>query len=238
MKSSHNLITGGVISKIRNMILRAELKPGHRLVEEAFTRQLGVGRTPVREALLLLQGEGFVARDQRGWEVRGLGGHGLQAVFESRAALEAEASRLAARKMTPRTAAALARLAERMESGTGGDRLELHRTNDEFHLLLVQAADNELLSQFYERTMAHYWALGAAVLFNDEQAAQANRQHRALLEALARGDEEAAGLQAREHVLATWRIVEAFIEAVEHYETISGISSMEAHAGERWHGQY
>ena len=77
MKSASNLITGGVIAKIRNMILRSELKPGHRLVEEEFTRMLGVGRTPVREALLLLQGEGFVARNQRGWEVRGLKDHGL-----------------------------------------------------------------------------------------------------------------------------------------------------------------
>lgn len=236
MKSSSNLITGGVIAKIRDMILRAELKPGNRLIEDTITKQLGVGRTPVREALLLLQGEGFVARDQRGWEVRGLKGHGLRAVFEARAAIEAEAARLTARKLTPRTASALARLVQKMEPGSYADRTDLHHVNDDFHAQIVLAADNELLSQFYERTMAHYWALGAMVLFNPDQAKQANQQHQELLEALLRGSVDEAEQCARRHVQATQVIVEDFIQTVEHFDTISGISSMEAPSGGHWHG--
>lgn len=228
MKSASNLITGGVIAKIRNMILRAELKPGHRLVEEEFTRILGVGRTPVREALLLLQGEGFVARNQRGWEVRGLKGHGLQAVFECRAAIEAECARLAARKMTAKAGEHLARLIPRMEPGGYGDRLDLHRHNDEFHALVLHTADNELLTQFHQRTLMHYWALGTPVLFNDDQARMANQQHRDLLEALLKGDEDAAEAHARAHVASTQEIVEAFIQAVDHYEVISSIASLES----------
>jgi DNA-binding GntR family transcriptional regulator len=229
MKSSSNLITGGVIAKIRNMILKAELKPGHRLVEEEFTRMLGVGRTPVREALLLLQGEGFVARNQRGWEVRGLrDDHGLQAVFECRAAIEAECARLAARKMTPKAAERLIRLIPRMEPGGYADRLDLHRVNDEFHSLILHSADNELLTQFHERTQMHYWALGTPVLFSDDQARLANQQHRDLLEAMLKGDEEAAERHARAHVHTTQDITEAFIRAVDHYEAISSISNLES----------
>ncbi len=236
MKSSSNLISGGVIAKIRNMILRAELKPGHRLIEDAFTKELGVGRTPVREALLLLQGEGFVARDQRGWEVRGLKGRDLKAVFEARAAIESECACLAARKLTPKARSTLTRLVQRMEPVLLGDRTELHRLNDTFHLSIVQAADSELLSQFYERTMAHYWALGATIIINDEQAKRAHQQHRDLLEVLLNGNEEEAGRLSRAHVQSTQDIMEAFIQAVEHFDTISGISSMEAQRGDRWHG--
>jgi DNA-binding GntR family transcriptional regulator len=228
MKSSSNLITGGVISKIRNMILKAELKPGHRLVEEEFTRMLGVGRTPVREALLLLQGEGFVDRNQRGWEVRGLRDHGLQSVFECRAAIEAECARLATRKMTPKAAERLVRLIPRMEPGGYADRLELHRVNDEFHSLILHTADNELLAQFHERTQMHYWALGTPVLFSDDQARLANQQHRDLLDAMLKGDEEGAERHARAHINTTREITEAFIRAVEHYEAISSISSLES----------
>jgi DNA-binding GntR family transcriptional regulator len=228
MKSASNLITGGVIAKIRNMILRSELKPGHRLVEEEFTRMLGVGRTPVREALLLLQGEGFVARNQRGWEVRGLKDHGLQAVFECRAAIETECARLAARKMNGKAAERLVRLVPRMDPGAYADRLELHRINDEFHQVILATADNELLAQFHQRTQLHYWALGTPVLFNADQARLANQQHRDLLDAMLRGDEDAAAHHARAHVQTTQEIAEAFIQAVDHYEVISNIASLEA----------
>jgi DNA-binding GntR family transcriptional regulator len=234
MKSSSNLITGGVIAKIRSMILAAELKPGHRLVEEQFTQLLGVGRTPVREALLLLQGEGFVARNHRGWEVRGLNDPSIQTVFECRCAIEAESARLAARKMQPRTLEKLAALVERMEPGAYADRMELHRVNDEFHLLILHAAENELLCQCHERALIHYLALGTPVLFNDQQAAAANRQHRDLLDALGRGAEDEAEQLARTHVLASQEIVETFIRIVAHFETISNISSLEAQKEDRW----
>jgi DNA-binding GntR family transcriptional regulator len=234
MKSSSNLITGGVIAKIRNMILAAELKPGHRLVEEEFSHLLGVGRTPVREALLLLQGEGFVARNHRGWEVRSLDDQSIQTVFECRAAIEAEVARIAARKMRPRIADALARLVERMEPGAFSDRDELQQRNDEFHRLILEAADNALLTELHERVLMRYWTLGTPVLFNDDQVKSFNQQHRDLLDALNRGAAAEAEEQARLHVESTREVVEAFIQAVTHYRTISNIASLEANPGGRW----
>ena len=234
MKSSSNLITGGVISKIRNMILAAELKPGHRLVEEEFSQMLGVGRTPVREALLLLQGEGFVARNHRGWEVRTVDNQSIQTVFECRAAIEAEVARIAAGKMKPRTGEILARLVDRMEPGAFADRVELQQVNDEFHRVILETADNALMTELHERMLMRYWTLGTPVLLNDDQVKSFNGQHRRLLDALNRGNEEEAERQARLHVEATRDVVEVFIQAVNHYRNISSIASLESGAIARW----
>jgi len=231
MKSNDNLITGGVTPKIRSMILAAELKPGSRLVEEDFSRLLGVGRTPVREALLLLQGEGYVVRNHRGWEVRSADSFSVRDVFDSRAAIEGASARLAARKLPPSIGGRLAELIELMEPGENVDRLKVNALNNEFHQLVLQAADNELLTQFHERAAFHYWALRTPVVFSNEELEAANRQHRDLLEALQRGSEEDAERCARLHVEKTSELVVAYLDAIMRYETISKISALEAGQG-------
>ncbi|VVE88680.1 GntR family transcriptional regulator [Pandoraea bronchicola] len=207
MKAPSNLITGEVRTKIRSMILASELRPGQRLIEDDLIQRLGVGRTPVREALLILQGEGFIARN-RGWEVQGVDHLQVHAIFESRVAIEAETARLAARKITPDACDALATLIEQMEPGGHLPRLALNRLNTEFHDLIVKAADNAVLAQFHERTQFYYWALRIPVMFSDEQLTATNAQHRELLAALRAHDEERAEQVARVHVETTMGIVE------------------------------
>src|SRR5256885_9791099 len=63
-------------------LFRSEFKPGQRLVEDDLSVILGVGRTPVREALLLLQGEGFIERE-RGWVVHDVHPSKLHGIFRS-----------------------------------------------------------------------------------------------------------------------------------------------------------
>lgn len=207
MKAPSNLITGDVRNKIRSMILASELKPGQRLVEDDLIQLLGVGRTPVREALLILQGEGFIARN-RGWEVQGVDHLQVHAIFESRVAIEAETARLAARKITPEACDALEALIEQMEPGGHMPRLALNRLNTEFHQRIVTAADNAVLAQFHERTQFYYWALRIPVMFSDDQLTATNAQHRELLDALRAHDEDRAERVARAHVETTMGIVE------------------------------
>jgi DNA-binding GntR family transcriptional regulator len=207
MKAPSNLITGEVRTKIRSMILDSELKPGQRLIEDDLIQLLNVGRTPVREALLILQGEGLIARN-RGWEVQGVDHLQIQAIFESRAAIEAETARLAARKITPEACDALAALIEQMEPGGHRPRLALNRLNTEFHERVAKAAGNVVLAQFHERAQFYYWALRVPVMFSDEQLIATNHEHRELLAALRAHDEDAAERIARAHVETTRAIVE------------------------------
>ncbi|ANJ87195.1 GntR family transcriptional regulator [Pandoraea oxalativorans] len=207
MKAPSNLITGEVRSKIRGMILASELKPGQRLIEDDLIQLLGVGRTPVREALLILQGEGFIARN-RGWEVQGADHLPVRTIFESRIAIESETARLAARKISPEMCDALDALIEQMEPTANLPRLALNRLNTEFHDLIVKAADNVVIAQFHERTQFYYWALRVPVMFSDEQLRTTNDQHRELVAALRAHDEALAEQIARTHVETTMDIVE------------------------------
>lgn len=193
------------------MILGFELKPGQRLVEDDLCERLGVGRTPVREALLLLQGEGLLAR-ARGWVVENVDRTQVRAIFESRAAIEGATARLAARHAAPETFGALLKLIDAMEPSETLTRSELNRLNNEFHDLIVEGSGNMFLAQFHERTIFHYWMLRVPILFSDSEVTRSNVEHRQIVEALIARDEDAAERAARHHVENTMAIVEPAIQ--------------------------
>jgi DNA-binding GntR family transcriptional regulator len=204
-------IATDVRTKLRSMILAAELKPGQRLVEEDLCETLGVGRTPVREGLLLLQGEGFLARE-RGWIVQDIDRSKVHAIFESRAAIEGATARLAARHISPVTCDDLLGLIEAMEPASTLTRPELNRMNTEFHARIVKSANNMFLAQFHERTQFYYWMLRVPILFAEHELIQMNVQHRRIVQALIDRDEDMADRAAREHVEATMAIVEPALQ--------------------------
>lgn len=200
-------IASDVRNRLRSMILGAELKPGQRLVEDDLCERLSVGRTPVREALLLLQGEGLLSRE-RGWVVETVDRSQVRAIFESRAAIESATARLAARHAESAELEELARLTEAMEPAETLTRSELNTLNTEFHRLIVKASKNKLLEQFHERTQFHYWMLRVPILFSESEVRETNRQHRNILDALRDRNEDEAERAARHHVEATMAIVE------------------------------
>lgn len=204
-------LASDVRSRLRSMILGAELKPGQRLVEEDICERLGVGRTPVREALLLLQGEGYLGRE-RGWVVENVDRSQIRAIFESRAAIEGATARLAARHAEQAELDGLATLIEAMEPAEALTRQELNDLNTQFHQRIIVASRNMFLAQFHERTQFHYWMLRVPILFSETEVRETNVQHRAILTALKDRDEDAAERAARLHVESTMAIVEPAIQ--------------------------
>lgn len=202
-----DLIATDVRTKIRSMILASEFKPGQRLVEDDLCDMFGVGRTPVREGLLLLQGEGYLARS-RGWVVQDVDRSKVRAIFESRAAIEGAAARLAARRISSQTCDELSAMVDAMEPAKTLTRAELNRINNRFHALILESANNVFLAQFHERTQFYYWMLRVPILFSDDEVRATNLQHRRILKALIARDEDEADRAAREHVEATMTIVE------------------------------
>src|SRR5438067_4229529 len=102
---------------IREAIIDGRLPPGQRLKEEELARELGISRTPVREALLVLQTEGLVdAAPNRGAVVRSHDGDDLEDLYQLRALLEGYAARRAAANITVASLADLRASCERFES--------------------------------------------------------------------------------------------------------------------------
>lgn len=191
-----------VCETLRDAVRRGVLKPGERLMEIQLAEELGVSRTPVREAIRKLEMEGYVIMmPRRGTYIADLSIRDINEVFEIRTSLESLASALAADRITEDELEKLQRLL--VQIGThikSGDMESIVRTDTEFHDLLYQASRNtrlvgiisnlrEQLTRFRTTSMSFPGRLKATL-----------EEHRKIVEAIAQGDEKAARKAAEHHM--------------------------------------
>jgi DNA-binding GntR family transcriptional regulator len=198
-------IADTVYRELRDGILDARYRPGHRLVEAELAAKLAVSRTPIREALVRLRQDGLVVQ-RNGWSVRDHEPAELMLIIEARASVESSAAYLAASRLTEDELADLEDLLDRMED-SAISRHHLNELNNQFHATVTAGAGNPLLVQFSRRTQINYWNFNRPVVFTPADDSLDNRQHRELVDALRRRDAEAAQRIAREHVESTARII-------------------------------
>ncbi|TCJ18087.1 GntR family transcriptional regulator [Rubrobacter taiwanensis] len=198
----------GVLESIRHSILVGEYGPGERLVEEQLARRLGVSRTPVRQALAMLEAEGLVEiAPNRGAMVCGFTIEEVWDIYDLRAVLEGHAARRAAARIRAEELERLGALCEQMESvkpGGFGDREEeircLVRLNNDFHGAIVEASRNRRLRHLVQRTVQLPLVFKAFFWYTPEERFISNHYHRQILRALEQGDAERAEIVMREHV--------------------------------------
>jgi DNA-binding GntR family transcriptional regulator len=192
--------------RIRALILSGDVAPGTRLGQVDLADQLGVSRTPVREALRRLAGEGLVDfEDQRGFRVAALHIHDVVRRLEVRLLLEPPTARLAAERRTDAELAALAATVVAEEHATTA--LAAHDASRAFHIAIAAATQNPELVM----TLENLWLIevGRRLLARRTTEADWQRadaaEHRTLLAAIdARDGERAANLMA-EHVRGALR---------------------------------
>jgi DNA-binding GntR family transcriptional regulator len=185
---------------IRGLIVSLELAPGAVIEERELMEQLGIGRTPVREALRRLAQERLVeVYPRRGMFVTGVDVRELARLSEVRVVLEPEAARLAAERATDLDRAAIAELLEDLGAGGRNDR-ELMELDERIHEAVYRAAHNDLL----ETTLAQYYVLALRIwsmaLDRHHELEEAVEAHRSLLEAIRDGDGPRAAETMRAHV--------------------------------------
>jgi DNA-binding GntR family transcriptional regulator len=190
-----------VHDELRAAILEGELAPGERLRAEAVAERLGTSRTPVREALLMLEREGLVVVEpHRGAVVRAFDAADLLDLYEVRELIEPHAARRAATR-APETALArlqeLCDLAERPHATTD-DQIAY---NDEFHALIAAAADSARLQAALRAVAGVPRAFRAAFWADEEQRDQSLFCHRELTRALRLQRPELAEVVMRMHIL-------------------------------------
>ncbi len=185
---------------IRRMIVTLALGPGSVINERELVEQLGIGRTPVREALRRLAQEGLVeVYPRRGMFVTDVDVRNLALISEVRAALEPEAARLAAERATDAERAELQELLDALDAG-GADDQALMALDERIHRAVYRCARNDLL----EATLEQYYVLALRIwtiaLDRQHELKDAVQEHRALLEAIYDGDGERAAATMRAHV--------------------------------------
>ena len=188
---------------IRAAIIDGRLEPGRRLKEEELARELGISRTPVREALLVLQTEGLLeSAPNRGATVRTYEAADLDDLYQLRALLEGFAARRAAARIS---AADLDRLRESCERFVAlraeDDVTDLVRENLSFHNVILEAAGSERLVQMVRKVIELPLVYRSYVWYSPEQKLISEHYHRQLTAALTAHDAERAELVMKEHIL-------------------------------------
>jgi DNA-binding GntR family transcriptional regulator len=191
-----------VIGTLRTAILRGQVAEGQRLSEPALARELGVSRTPVREALRALEKEGLIQRTPgRGITVVEVTPEDADEIYTIKSVLEGVAVRLACQRATDKELERLYRYVDEMQALAEQDDIGAYaEVSREFHAALIKASRSRRLSDVYRIVGAPIQRLRVFALSQPGRPRESVREHRAILDAIARRDPEAAERLIRAHV--------------------------------------
>jgi DNA-binding GntR family transcriptional regulator len=181
-----------------------------RLDERRLSEELGVSRTPIREAMTLLEQEGFVrTRARRGIFIVRKTKREIVEMITVMAALESMAARLAAERVTSADVTTLHGLMDEFQNGNEGARLdEYSDANIAFHQAVIKMSGCALLAEMTENLFIHMRAIRKITIHQDNRAARSITDHMRIIEALETRDAGLAERLAREHTLGLARHVE------------------------------
>ncbi len=199
-----NLAERAHAALLRRILLR-QIPPGAPLIEERLARELTLSRTPLREALVRLAGEGLLVKHGRSpYAVRYVGAHEYFQSLRVRLLLEPEAAALAAGRIDDATAAALAARIRALAE----ERVQVERhwdADDALHGLVAGAAGNPILA----RTIAdlRVWTRLFELTDPFDRVGPDAEEHLAILEAVAAGRAEAARRAMQRHLKQLERLM-------------------------------
>ena len=186
---------------IRALIVSLELAPGDPIREPDLTAKLGIGRTPVREALRRLALERLVeVYPRRGMFVTTVDVRDLARLCEVRAVLEPEAARLAAERATRPDLEGINALIEELADTRRRDDRALIDLDERIHRTIYRTSHNQLLEETLEWYYTHALRIWMLALDRTRTLQSAVLEHHELLDAIARGKGERAADLMREHV--------------------------------------
>lgn len=186
-------------------IKSGRLKPGKRLREAELAEQMGLSRTPVREALGRLQVQGLAVNDpHRGLIITEPDYSTTSELYVMREVLEGTAARLAARHASDVEIDFLNEINLRDAELTTPE--DLAANNRLFHETLYQCAHNRYLLKTLNSLQESMMLLGPTTLAAPGRAEHSRQEHQALIDALRSRDPDAAEAAARAHISAAYRI--------------------------------
>ncbi len=225
---------------IRRMILDGGLLPGHRTSHRNLASQLGLGRSPVRDAILQLEAEGLVVqRAQKGILLREPTPQEFAEIYELRLVMEPFFAERAALLATPVQRALLAEVCARLATIAARPELtawldddanyrQIYQLDMQFHATILAAAGNSVATRIFQNAhvLSHVFAWTGSRALSETLAtrlAATTAEHQAIYEAIRDRDSAAARERMRQHVLDALpavtaeyaRAVAADAEAVE-----------------------
>ena len=191
-----------VFNTLRKAILTGELKPGERLLEIQLANQLGVSRTPIREAIRKLELEGLVIMmPRRGAEVAQITEKDLRDVLEVRRALDALCAELACDRITEEEKQKLKDACDEFEKATAtGDATTIATADVALHDIIVEVTGNRRLIQLINNLSEQMYRYRFEYIKDENQHNNLVEEHRMIYESIVRGDKEGAAKAAKLHI--------------------------------------
>jgi DNA-binding GntR family transcriptional regulator len=192
---------GGVLERLRQMIIRCELRPGERISEADLVQIFGVSRTPLREALKLLAAEGLVEiRTHKGAVIAEIAPDEVSQTFELMSALERMMGPLVCERVSNIDLTALEGLVKDMDAQhLTGDLMNYFELNKEFHNRIAALTGNKVLTRVYAEMFgklqrARYW-----VNYDPKRWQESSAEHQWIMESLRARDGAELGRRLMEH---------------------------------------
>lgn len=192
-----------VFNTLRDAILRGDLQPGERLMEIHLAKKLGVSRTPVREAISMLEQEGLaVTYPRRGAQVAKMTVKDLDDVLEIREVLDTLAASLACRNMNSDDISNLAAACADFEKATrGNDIREVVRTDEAFHNVIYEASNNPRLRAILLNLKGQMYRFRFEYVKDKSNYPFLIKEHKDILEALKTRNEEEVIKHTKKHLV-------------------------------------
>lgn len=200
-----NSLSGRVFQKLRDDILQGNYKEHDELRENTIGKELGVSRTPVREALRQLELEGLVTIvPNKGAYVTGISVKDVKDIYMIRSSLEGLCARWAAENITPEQ---LDKLEEiilisefHMKKEGGGGAETISQLDGKFHAVLYEASNSRILSRVLLDFHKYVQQARKSSVVSEERARKSIREHKAILRAIKEKDPDTAEQLANEHI--------------------------------------
>lgn len=191
-----------VFKTLRNAIIRGELPPGERLMEEKLAKNLEVSRTPVREAIRMLELEGLVVMlPRKGAEVARITTEDLQEALEVRMAIEDLSVRLASMRIDEDGKKRLLRAKDAFDNALAGKKVEAIVEKDErFHDVIFDATKNRKLISLAHNLREQVYRYRFEYVKDFSSHDKLSREHARITEAILEGDVVKAQQAMRGHI--------------------------------------
>ena len=222
MAGTKKSLRGQVFDKIRSDILNGKYKRGEELVESSIGKELGISRTPVREAIRQLELEGLVQLvPNKGAFVTGISEKDVRDIYLIRARLEGLAARMAAKNITPELLDAMEETVVLSEYHAKKEHYEqVCEMDSKFHKLLYKASGSRILEHTLTDFHQYVQRVRMASIMKKRRMEKSNDEHDAILTAIREHDEEKAELVATRHISNT-------VENLKNYDLDSVLSKGE-----------
>jgi len=199
-----------IADTIRSNILKGALEPGERLIEPKLSEQMGISRTPIREALRLLEGEGFIEIiPRRGAVVTEVTDKDVDEIFIIKMKLESLAAKLSVEFLDDSDIQKLKQISEKITKGSPKGYSQLVTWNAEFHNVFIYKCGNDRLIKILESLQQQYKRATVYSYTESKRVRGVDEEHEVIIKAFLDRDADKVEQLVADHIKNGWDFIKS-----------------------------